>query len=25
VREYPNAVLKLTVYTLSLDRIWIQV
>jgi len=25
VREYPNAVLKLTVYTLSLDRTWIQV
>ncbi len=25
VREYPNATLKLTVYTLSLDRTWIQV
>lgn len=25
VRAYPNATLKLTVYTLSLDRTWIQV
>lgn len=25
VREYPHATLKLTVYTLSLDRTWIQV
>ena len=25
VREYPQATLKLTVYTLSLDRTWIQV
>jgi MSHA biogenesis protein MshJ len=25
VREYPDATLKLTVYTLSLDRTWIQV